>query len=64
MIVGKKRTPKASKRGSKFFLINDSRMNHLEERGNDTIRAMKKQSNSDSDVKCINVQFYGNIHNS
>jgi hypothetical protein len=25
---------------------------------------MKKQSNSDSDVKCATVQFYGNNHNS
>jgi hypothetical protein len=28
-----------------FILVNDSRMNHLEERGNDMIRVTKKQSN-------------------
>jgi hypothetical protein len=44
--------------------INDSRMNHLEERGNDTIRAIKKQSDSDSNVKCTTVQVHGNNHNS
>ena len=30
----------------------------------DTIRVMKKQSDSDSNVKCATVQFYGNNHNS
>ena len=30
----------------------------------DTIWATKKQSNSDSDVKCATIQFYGNSHNS
>jgi hypothetical protein len=35
--------------------VNDSRMNHLEERGNDTIQAIKKQSDSDSDIKCTTV---------
>jgi predicted xylose isomerase-like sugar epimerase len=35
--------------------INDSRTIHLEERGNDTIRAMKKQSNLDYDVKCVTI---------
>ena len=39
----------------------DSRMNHLEERGNDTIQ---ERSNSDFDVKCATIQFYGNNHNS
>jgi len=28
------------------------------------IRAMEKQSNSDSNVKRVTVQFYGNSHNS
>jgi hypothetical protein len=37
--------------------VNDSRMNHLEERGNDTIRAIKKQSDSNSDVKCTTSRF-------
>jgi hypothetical protein len=36
------------------------RMNHLEERGNDTIQA---RSNSDFDVNCATIQFYGNNHN-
>jgi hypothetical protein len=30
----------------------------------DTIWATKKQSDSDSDVKCATVQFYNNNHNS
>jgi hypothetical protein len=42
-------------------LVGDSRMNHLEERGNDTIQA---RSNLDFDVKCATIQFYGNNHNS
>ena len=44
--------------------VSDSRMNHLEERGNDTIRTMKKQLDSDSEVKCAIVQVYDNSHNS
>jgi hypothetical protein len=35
--------------------VNDLRTNHLKERGNDTIQATKKQSDSDSDVKCATV---------
>ena len=42
-------------------LVGDSRTNHLEERGNDTIQA---RSNSDFDVKCATIQFCGNSHNS
>jgi len=42
-------------------LVGDLRTNHLEERGNDTIQ---ERSNSDSDVKCATIQFYGNTHNS
>jgi hypothetical protein len=33
-------------------LVSDSRMNHLEERGNDTIQ---ERSNSDFDVKCATI---------
>jgi hypothetical protein len=44
--------------------VNDSKTNHLEERGNDTIWATKKQSDSDCDIKCANFQFYDNNHNS
>jgi len=44
--------------------VSDSRMNHLEERGNDTIRTMKKQLDSDSEVKCAIVQVYDNSYNS
>jgi hypothetical protein len=44
--------------------INDSRTNHLEERGNDMIWVTKKQSDSDFDVKCATVQFHSNSHNS
>jgi hypothetical protein len=36
-------------------------MNHLEDRGNDTIQ---ERSNSDFDVKYATIQFYGNSHNS
>ena len=42
-------------------LVGDSRMNHLEERGNDTIQAW---SNSDFDIKYTTIQFYDNSHNS
>jgi hypothetical protein len=42
-------------------LVGDSRTNHLEERGNDTIQ---ERSNSDFDVKCVTIQFYDNSHNS
>ena len=42
-------------------LVGDLRMNHLEDRGNDTIQ---KRSKSDFDVKCATIQFYGNSHNS
>jgi hypothetical protein len=42
-------------------LFGDLRTNHLEERGNDTI---EERSNSDFDVKCATIQFYGNSHNS
>jgi len=38
-------------------LVGDSRTNHLEERGNDTIQA---RSNSDFDVKRATIQVYGN----
>jgi len=62
-IIGKKRTLKASKEAKEFSiqLIVDSRMNHLEDRGNDTIQ---ERSNSDFDVKSASIQFYGNSHNS
>jgi len=42
-------------------LVGDSRMNHLEDRGNDTIQ---ERSNSDFDIKCATISFYGNSHNS
>jgi hypothetical protein len=42
-------------------LVGDSRKNHLEERGNDTIQ---ERSNSDFDVKCATIQLYGNSHDS
>jgi hypothetical protein len=42
-------------------LVGDSRRNHLEERGNDTIQ---ERSNLDFDVKYASIQFYGNNHNS
>jgi len=42
-------------------LFGDSRMNYLEDRGNDTIQ---ERSNSDFDVKYTTIQFYSNSHNS
>jgi hypothetical protein len=42
-------------------LVGDSRTNHLEERGNDTIQT---RLNSDFDVKSATIQVYGNNHNS
>jgi len=42
-------------------LVGDSRTNHLDERGNDTIQV---RSNSDFDVKSAPIQFYRNSHNS
>jgi len=42
-------------------LVGDSRMNHLEERGNETIQT---RSNSDFDVESAPIQFYGNSRNS
>jgi hypothetical protein len=42
-------------------LVSDSRMNHLEERGNDTDQ---EWSNSDFDVKSASIQFYDNSYNS
>jgi hypothetical protein len=57
-IVGKKRTPRKE---LSIQLVGDSRTNHLEERGNDTIQ---ERSNSDFDVKYVTIQFYSNNHNS
>jgi len=42
-------------------LVGDSRMNHLEKRGNNMIQI---RSNSDFNVKSATIQFYGNNHNS
>jgi hypothetical protein len=50
-----------NRRDFSIQLIVDSRMNHLEDRGNDTIQ---ERSNSDFDVKSASIQFYGNSHNS
>jgi len=36
----------------------------FEKRGNDTIRAVKSQSDTDFDVKCATIQFHGNNHDS
>jgi hypothetical protein len=42
-------------------LVGDSRRNHLEGRGNDTIQ---ERSNLDFDVKYASIQFYDTNHNS
>ena len=59
----KKRTPKVSTRGKELSIkpVGDSRMNYLEERGNDMIQA---RSNSDCGIKIPTVQFYTIEHNS
>jgi len=59
-LLGRKELQKEAKELS-IQLTGDSRMNHLEERGNDTIQ---ERSISDFDVKCATFQFYGNSHNS
>jgi hypothetical protein len=63
MIVGKKKLQRLQKEAKELSiqLVGDSRTNHLEERGNDTIQA---RSNSDFDVKYATIQFYSNNHNS
>jgi len=62
-IVGKKELQRLQTKAKELSiqLVGDSRMNHLEERGNDTIEA---RSNSDFDVKSAPIQFYGNSYNS
>jgi hypothetical protein len=54
MIVGKKELQRLQKEAKELSiqLIGDSRTNHLEERGNDTIQ---ERSNSDFDVKSASI---------
>jgi len=61
-LLGRKELQRLQKKAKELSiqLCGDSRMNHLEERGNDTIQA---RSNSDFDVKCATIQFYNNSHN-
>jgi hypothetical protein len=61
--LARKELRRLQKEAKEFFiqLVGDSRTNHLEERGNDTIKA---RSNSDFDVKCAAIQFYENSYNS
>ena len=49
-----------------LFLISNPILGNPQYQGNlfYTIRAMKKQSDSDFDVKCATVQFYRNSYNS
>jgi hypothetical protein len=63
MIVGKKELQRLQKEAKELSiqLVGDSRTNHLEDRGNDTIQ---ERSNSDSNVKCATIQFYENTYNS
>jgi hypothetical protein len=53
---------KDAKKNQEAIPINNSRMNHLQEIGNDMTWAMKKQSDSDSDVKCATTLFYNNSY--
>jgi hypothetical protein len=48
------------------FFTSKGQTSYLEARAilSHTIRATKKQSDSDFDVKCATVQFYKNSHNS
>jgi hypothetical protein len=65
-LLAKKELQRLQKKATtlSIILVNDLRMIHLEERWNDMIRVTKKQSNSDSDVKCVIVQFHNNSHRS
>jgi hypothetical protein len=47
-----------------FIPVNDSRTNHIEKTGNDTIWVIKKQSDSNSNVNCTTIQFHNNSYNS
>jgi hypothetical protein len=62
-LLARKELQRLQKEATKLSiqLFGDSRMNHLEERGNDMIQA---KSNSDFDVKSATIQFYDNSHNS
>jgi len=62
-LLARKELQRLQKEAKEFSIqiIGDSRTNHLEERGNDTIQ---ERSNSDFDVKSASIQFYGNNHNS
>ena len=62
-LLARKELQRLQKEAKEFSiqLVGDLRMNHLEERGNDMIQA---RLNSDFDVKCATMQFYGNSHNS
>jgi hypothetical protein len=64
--LARKELQRLQKKAKTFSLIpiNDSRTNHLEERGNDTNRAMKKQSDTDYDVKYTTVKFNDKSRNS
>jgi hypothetical protein len=62
-LLARKELQRLQNKAKELFiqLVGDSRMNHLEERGNDTIQA---RSNSDFNVKCATIQFYSSNHNS
>ena len=62
-LLARKELQRLQKEAKEFSiqLVGDSRTNHLEDRGNDTIQ---ERSNSDFDVKCATISFYGNSHNS
>jgi hypothetical protein len=62
-LLARKELKRLQKKARKLSiqLVGYSRMNHLEDRGNDTIQ---ERSNSDFDVKYATIQFYRNSHNS
>jgi len=62
-LLARKELQRLQNEAKEFFiqLVGDLSTNHLEDRGNDTIQ---ERSNSDFDIKCAIIQFYGNSHNS
>jgi hypothetical protein len=62
-LLARKELQSLQKKAKEFSiqLVGDSRTNHLEDRGNDTIQ---ERLNSDFDVKCATIQVYDNIPNS
>jgi hypothetical protein len=65
-VLARKKLWRLKQEAYKTFIIpiSDLRMNHLEERGNNTIQKRVKLGISYSSVIVPTVQFYDNYHNS